>query len=225
MANVIAPRATIVFDRPMLRQLYLSPLGSVISMVLRAIAAFKKPFMVYGYKDRVSGRFRKFTRISSSAIIDDRQTVAIEDHVWIWHHTIIDGSNGVTIGKGAQIGAWVGIFSHGSERAVRLYGESYITVDRDDRKGYTRGSVVIGEYSFIGAQAIILPGVTIGKGALVAAGAVVSSNVPDYGIARGSPAKVVGDTRKLDEKFWDDPEIQRTYYDSPGMKDWLQTRH
>jgi len=42
--------------------------------------------------------------------------------------------------------------------------------------------------------------VSIGKNALVAAGSVVTKNVPDYAIAGGNPAKVIGDTRKLYNK-------------------------
>lgn len=209
----------------MLKQLYLSALGRPISLVLSALGRFQRPFMIYGYKDKVSGKWRKLTRVSSTAVIGDADRVSIEDNVWLWHHSIIDGSNGVIIGKGAQIGAWVGIFSHGSQVSVRLYGETYINVDRDDRKGYTRGSVTIGEYAFIGAQAIVLPNVTVGKGALIAAGAVVSSDVPDFGIARGNPAKVIGDTRKLDEKFWDDPQIQQTYFDRSAIEAWLSGRN
>lgn len=206
----------------MLKRLYLSILGRPISIALTILARFQRPFMVYGYRDKLSGKWRKLTRISSTAVIGDADQVGIEDNVWIWHHSIIDGSNGVTIGRGAQIGAWVGIFSHGSQVAVRLHGDDYINVDRDNRKGYTRGPVTIGKYAFVGAQAIILPNVTIGKGALIAAGAVVASDVPDFGIARGNPAKIVGDTRKLDEKFWNDLEIQQTYFDKQTIQSWLK---
>lgn len=209
----------------MFKQVYLSILGRPISLVLSTLGRFQRPFMVYGYKDKVSGKWRKLTRISSTAVIGDADKVSVGDNVWVWHHSIIDGSNGVIIGKGAQIGAWVGIFSHGSQVSVRLYGETYINIDRDARKGYTRGSVTIGEYAFIGAQAIILPNVTIGKGALIAAGAVVSSDVPDFGIARGNPAKIIGDTRNLDEKFWDDPQIQETYFDRPSVEAWLRAQN
>lgn len=177
--------------------------------------------MVYGYRDRVSGSFRKLTRISSSAVLGDARNIAVGDGVWIWHYTIIDGSNGVSIGEGAQIGAWVGIFSHGSQVAVRLHGAEYINVPKEQRKGYTRDGVAIGAYAFVGAGAKIMPGATIGKGALIGAGAIVSGNVPDFGIARGSPAKVVGDVRKLDEKYWDAPEIRRSYFDREGMVEWL----
>lgn len=50
---------------------------------------------------------------------------------------------------------------------------------------------IIGEGSWIGARAIILPGVTIGKFAVIGAGAVVSKDVPDYAVAVGNPARVV----------------------------------
>ncbi len=197
----------------MLRSLYLSPLAGIISLALSALAFLRRPFMVYGYRDRASGAFRKHTRISSSAVIGDKAQVAIADHVWIWHHSIIDGSNGVTIGEGCQIGAWVGIFSHGSQLAVRLYGRDYITVPREERAGYSRGSVTIGPYCFVGAGALILPGVTLGKGCLVAAGAMVTKSAPDFAILRGSPAQVVGDTRDLDRKHLKDPAIQARYFD------------
>lgn len=192
---------------------------------MRMVAWFKRPFMAYGYRDRVSGSFRKLTRISSSAVLGDADRIAVGDSVWIWHYTIIDGSNGVTIGEGTQIGAWVGIFSHGSQVSVRLHGKDYISIPKEDRKGYVRASVTIGKFAFIGAGAKIMPGVSIGDGALIAAGAIVSCNVPDYGIARGSPAKVVGDVRKLDEKFWDDSDITQSYFDPRGRLAWIEEKN
>ena len=51
--------------------------------------------------------------------------------------------------------------------------------------------IVLGERCWIGMNSIILPGVTIGKGAIVGAGAVVTKNVPDYAIVAGNPAKIV----------------------------------
>jgi acetyltransferase-like isoleucine patch superfamily enzyme len=51
----------------------------------------------------------------------------------------------------------------------------------------------------IGSNATILAGVTIGEGALVGAGAVVTHDVPDYAIAAGVPARVIGDRRQREE--------------------------
>lgn len=51
--------------------------------------------------------------------------------------------------------------------------------------------VVLGDHSFIGVNAVILPGVTVGKASVVASGAVVSSDVPPYTMVAGNPAKVI----------------------------------
>ncbi len=62
----------------------------------------------------------------------------------------------------------------------------------------TVGPVIIEDYVFIGPRAIILPGVKIGKGAVVAAGAVVTKDVSDYAIVGGVPAQVIGERKIRD---------------------------
>ena len=61
--------------------------------------------------------------------------------------------------------------------------------------------VSIGENSFIGAGAVILPGTKIGKFCIIGAGSVVKGNIPDYSIVVGNPCKIINDTRKFGEKF------------------------
>lgn len=51
--------------------------------------------------------------------------------------------------------------------------------------------VIIKDFVWIGHSVLILPGVTIGEGAIVAAGAVVAKDIPDYAIAGGTPAKII----------------------------------
>jgi acetyltransferase-like isoleucine patch superfamily enzyme len=55
---------------------------------------------------------------------------------------------------------------------------------------YSNGPVVIEDDVWLGAGAIVLDGVRIGKGCIVGAGAVVTKDLPDYAIAIGVPAKV-----------------------------------
>ncbi len=63
---------------------------------------------------------------------------------------------------------------------------------RIDEQGITTKPVVIGDDVWIGANAVILPGVTIGQHCVVAAGAVVTKDVPDNVIVAGVPAKIIG---------------------------------
>ena len=58
------------------------------------------------------------------------------------------------------------------------------------------GDVTIGDYVWIGYRAIILPGVEIGDGAVVAAGAVVTKNVAPYTIVGGNPASAIGERNR-----------------------------
>ena len=79
--------------------------------------------------------------------------------------------------------------SIGPEASILTLGHDPQSPTFEDRGG----DVVIGDRAWIGYRAIILPGVTIGEGAVVAAGAVVSRDVPDYTIVAGVPARPVGE--------------------------------
>lgn len=61
--------------------------------------------------------------------------------------------------------------------------------------------IIIDDYAWIATDAIILPGVHIGKGAIVGAGAVVSKNIPEYNIAVGNPAKLLNKQRVQQLKY------------------------
>ncbi len=63
------------------------------------------------------------------------------------------------------------------------------------------GDVVIDDYAFLGPRVIVLPGVTIGKGAVVAAGAVVTKSVEPFTVVGGVPAKVIGERTMRDPHY------------------------
>ena len=65
-----------------------------------------------------------------------------------------------------------------------------------DEQGISTKPVLIGDDVWIGANAVILPGVTIGRHVVVAAGAVVTKDIPDYSLVAGIPAKVIKELRK-----------------------------
>lgn len=59
--------------------------------------------------------------------------------------------------------------------------------------------IQVGNNSFIGARAVLLPGTTIGDHCIIGAGAVVKGGIPDYSIVVGNPGKIISDTRKYAE--------------------------
>ena len=205
----------------MLKKIYLSPIGWLIIPILNLFSLFQRPFMAYGYYNRVKNRLQKFTRISSSAVLLDKKNLDLGDNTWVGHYSIIDSSYGVKIGEGCQLAAWIGVYSHSSHIAIRLLGRDYMRTDIHYRSGYQSGPVEIGPYSFIGAQTIILPGVKIGKGCLIGAHSLISKSLPDFAVVAGNPAQVIGDTRQMDRKYLADPSIQMTYFDRQVVEKYL----
>jgi acetyltransferase-like isoleucine patch superfamily enzyme len=107
------------------------------------------------------------------------RNVRIADHTIINRDVLLDGRSGLEIGENVSI----------SEGAMILTLEH----DPNSPEFAARGAqVVIGDYVFVGARAIILPGVTLGRGAVVAAGAVVRRDVLEYQIVGGVPARPIG---------------------------------
>jgi len=77
---------------------------------------------------------------------------------------------------------------------VSIYSENHV-YDRTDipmkRQGVKREFVVIEDDCWIAANSVILAGVTIGKGSIVAAGSIVTKDVPPFSIVAGNPAKII----------------------------------
>ena len=208
------------------KYLYFSPLGRIISLIQNALSFISRPYMVYGYKSKFDNKFKKYTRISSSSIILNKENLNMGDNVWVSHYSIIDSSNNVTIGDGCQMGAWLGIFTHSSHVSVRLYGgKSYIETKRSERLGFLIGPVTIGNNTFIGAKVTIMPNVTIGKGCLIAAGTIVNKSFPDFSIISGNPAKLRGSTFDLDKRYLSDSLVQKNYFDKKTLTEFLKNKH
>lgn len=95
--------------------------------------------------------------------------------------------NGIVIGDGLLTGRWVTITdnSHGDTSYTTLLQRPI------DRKVISKGVVIIGRNVWIGDKATILPGITIGEGAVIAANTVVTKDVPAYCVVAGNPAKIV----------------------------------
>lgn len=109
--------------------------------------------------------------------------VVIGDHTRIGIHNTIIGP--VTIGNHVNLAQGI---------TVTALNHNFIdTTLRIDEQGISTNPVVIGDDVWIGANAVILPGVTIGRHVVVAAGAVVTKDVRDNCVVGGVPAKVLKD--------------------------------
>lgn len=195
-------------------KIYFSPLFYIIYIISRLRAAFGAKCLVYGYYDKTNKSILKRCRIASTAIITDADKLVIRDNVWVNHYARIDAAGGVTIGEGCQIGYSACILSHSTHNSIRLMGFSYMEFNPDKRLGYISKHTSIGDYTFIGGGSFIMPGVKIGKGCVIGVNSVVTKDIPDYSIAFGSPAKIIGSTRDIDQKFQNHPDFKQYYFES-----------
>lgn len=102
---------------------------------------------------------------------------------WIGAFTVVDGSGGLRIGAGCDISCGVHIYTHSTVKRC-VSGRAHEQVDR--------APVRIGDRVFLGANAVVMMGVTIGDEAVVGAGAVVTKDVPARAVVTGVPARRVG---------------------------------
>ena len=78
-------------------------------------------------------------------------------------------------------------------RAMKICG---IEIEEGEKETpHFAKEIVVGEGTFIGARASILPGSNIGKGCIIGACTVIKGEIPDYSIVIGNPSKIVGDVR------------------------------
>jgi len=135
------------------------------------------------------------TRIINPENLFIGDNVAINNDVWI------NAVGGVYIGNNVLIGPKVIIHS-----ANHIYDDPNVLIRN---QGHETKRVIIKDDVWICAGAIILPGVTIGQGAVVAAGAVVTKDVKPYSVVAGVPARTI---KNRGEKLWETErleEIQR----------------
>lgn len=139
------------------------------------------PDLVNLYGCRVGGGSRIGTFVEIQRDADVGRNCKISSHSFI--------CSGVTIEDGVFIGHGVMFVNDLYPRAVNPDGS--LQTDADWQVVRT----LVKKGAAIGSNATILGGVTVGEQALVGAGAVVTRDVPDYAIAAGVPAHVIGDVR------------------------------
>ena len=139
-----------------------------------------KGFLTIGDKTNIGA----FTRIIVSTSYSNLgEFIYIGNNVGIGEYSRIGGSGGVSIGDNTIIGQYLSVHpeNHNFQDTNKLIKD----------QGTTRGAVTIGENCWIGAKVTILASVNIGKNCIIAAGSVVTKDIPYNSIAAGVPAKVL----------------------------------
>lgn len=95
----------------------------------------------------------------------------------------------VTIGDHVQLTRGVSVHTHGGGQVIRQQHPNFDVF----------GKVVIEDWAYVGSHSQIMPGVTIGEGALVAAGSVVTKSVAPHTVVGGNPAKYICTTEEYYE--------------------------
>jgi maltose O-acetyltransferase len=126
--------------------------------------------------------------IQRSFWVEYPELLSIGNRVQINQHCFFNAGGGIQLGDDILIGPYVIIYSQNHN-----YINARILIRLQD---YSKKKVVIEDDVWIGSRAIVLPGVKIQKGTVVAAGSVVTRDTEEYSVVAGVPAKKIG-TRKL----------------------------
>lgn len=173
-----------------------------------------------------------YSELSKDVVIGERSVlykVVLQGNVRVGNNTTINGpgtefhgvSSAIEIGNFCSIASHTVIQDHNHDvNCLTTYFIKYNVFQEDSRKNdmVSKGRVKIGNDVWVGTHAVILSGVTIGDGAVIAANSVVTKDVSPYAIVAGSPAKVlkyrfsddvISELLKLKWWNWDLEKIKR----------------
>lgn len=137
------------------------------------------------YRNCYKANIGKNVAFYRGAEVREPQNLTIGDNTVIGDHAILDARGGLEIGSNVNLSSGVWIWSEQHDPQCPDFG-------------CKTAKVTIKDYAWVSCRTVVLPGITIGEGSVVAAGAVVTKDVPDYAIVGGIPAKVIGErTRDL----------------------------
>ena len=129
-------------------------------------------------------------RLGEGTVIQDNLRVNSPENVSIGAHCSFGEDIFITGGGGVTIGDYVGL---GPD--VKIWSVNHRFADPDIPwmlQGYEKSPVVIEDDVWLGANTFVKPGITVGKGAIVSAGTILSKSVPPFSIVAGNPGRVVG---------------------------------
>ena len=182
-----------------------------MSYILKIIKLFlnflnKKKISKLGTNSKLYCRIEKRNsgseiRIGNDCLINGRLVTEIEnslidirDNVFIGGNTIIDCKQEIIIEDDVLVSYECVIFDHDSHSIISSERKNDLNDFKNNSLKWEKvksKKILIKKNAWICARSMILKGVTIGKGSIVAAGSVVTEDVPDYSLVAGNPAKFI----------------------------------
>ena len=124
------------------------------------------------------------------------EKIKIGNYTSLWGPNIFisQNKNSISIGNFCSIAKNVSIqeYNHNSKKISTYFIGQNIFNENWENEKISKGEIKILNDVWIGEKCTILGGVTIGNGAIIGDGSIVTKNIPDYAIAVGSPAKIIG---------------------------------
>ncbi|MCA9915563.1 MAG: hypothetical protein KC496_19550 [Anaerolineae bacterium] len=156
----------------------------------------------------------KDVQVFQNVLLLKPEMVELEDGVRIDDYARVEGGLGLSIGRYTHMASFASILGGGKTsvgafagiaqgaRIVTGGGHPFwqhfpVAPPEDDYYHIVRGEVHIGDYAFVAANAVVVPGVTIGEGAIVAAGSVATRDVPPWTVVAGIPARIIKERRNF----------------------------
>lgn len=158
--------------------------------ISRKINELRGPDCIEIGKGTVFGKMMVLTAWTNYGTEVFKPEIKIGENCNFGDYIHITAINSIRIGNNVLTGRWVTITDNGHGKTTF----EDLKIAPLQRPLYTKGPVAIGDNVWIGDKATILPGVTIGRGCVIAANSVVSKDVPPYCVVGGNPAEILKQT-------------------------------
>jgi acetyltransferase-like isoleucine patch superfamily enzyme len=175
-----------------------------VEKIIRTAVVYLYNFFLFPFRYMFYKMVSITTKISFDASIRNYRNVSLDKYVVVNKGVILwaDLHAGIKIGRFSQINPYVAIYGSaqiGSNVMIAPHvmiaggghGFSVLDIPMINQPSTSKGGVVVSDDVWIGANSVIVDGVKIGKGAIIAAGSIVVKDVLDYQIVGGTPAVVI----------------------------------
>lgn len=148
---------------------------------------------------------RLLARLGQGTVLQARLRITNPEKVSIGSHCNFARGVFITGGGGITIGDYVGL---GPD--VKIWSVNHRFEDPDTpwlKQGWDKQPVVIEDDVWLGANCFVMPGITIGRGAILSAGTIMMKSVPPFAIVAGNPGRVVGWRKRPEAKAPDSQSV------------------